>query len=178
MIDSMPWIILPNPGFGAIPYMGVGYIQNRDMRPRDVLAENIKKLMAATPALSTFPQITAAGGGSNGTLDRIRRKKTATGIDNLEPLADAYGLAPWQLLVPGLQVGPGTENRPLVESPGWPFESIPLGRFLALDDKQQAIVEGQLIAAIRDAETPRSHKMQTISLTSGPAAPRKSLTRR
>lgn len=122
------------------------------MRPRDVLAVNLKKLMAAAPALSTFPQITAAGGGANGTLDRIRRKDTSTGVDNLAPLAEAYGLAPWQLLVPDLRVSPGSERVPRVESPGWPFETVPIARFNVLTDKQKGLVEAALHTAIKECE--------------------------
>jgi hypothetical protein len=71
-------------------------------RPRDVLAANLVRLMKAHPDLSSFPAITERGGGANGTLDRIRRKESATSIDNLAPLASVFGLEPWQLLVPDL----------------------------------------------------------------------------
>jgi hypothetical protein len=103
------------------------------MRPRDVLARNLEKLMAATPALSTFPQITSAGGGSNGTLDRIRRKQIATGVDNLAPLAAAYGLQAWELLVPTLAAAPGTDVRPVISGDatelGRPGTQPPSGGF-------------------------------------------------
>jgi transcriptional regulator with XRE-family HTH domain len=74
------------------------------MRPRDVLAENLKALMAARPDRSRFQEITAASGGAltNGTLDRIRRAEVAITLDRLEDLAKAFGLEPWQLLVQGL----------------------------------------------------------------------------
>jgi hypothetical protein len=99
--------VIPDWGFCAIPYAGLDYPHNSAMRPRDVLAANLKKLMAGMPELSTFTQITKAGGGSNGTLDRIRRKTTGTSVDNLEPLADVYGLEPWQLLLESLTVEDG-----------------------------------------------------------------------
>lgn len=41
---------------------------------RDILAANLKALMASRPGLDDFKKIVAAGGPSNGTLDRIRRK--------------------------------------------------------------------------------------------------------
>lgn len=107
MMVSMPASLIPDRGFVSIPYMGVGYQHTFGMRPRDILAENLKKLMEGIPELSTFPQITRAGGGSNGTLDRIRRKAIATNIDNLAPLAKAFGLEPWQLLVETLAVQGG-----------------------------------------------------------------------
>lgn len=71
------------------------------MRPRDVLAANLKALMAARPDLSTLEQITAVGGGSNGKLGRIRSKSAATDIDSLGILAHVFGLKPWQMLVEG-----------------------------------------------------------------------------
>lgn len=69
---------------------------------RSILSANLKALMAATPGRSTLPEITAAGGPTNGTLDRIRRAATGYGIDQLDLLAEAFNMQPWQLLVPGL----------------------------------------------------------------------------
>ena len=69
-------------------------------QPRHILAANLRRLMATTPALDTLPKITAASGISNGTLDRIRRAAVATRVDELQPLAQAFGLQPWQLLLP------------------------------------------------------------------------------
>lgn len=39
-------------------------------------------------------------GMTNGTIDRIRRADVNAGIDHLEPLAQALGVEPWELLVP------------------------------------------------------------------------------
>lgn len=79
------------------------------MRPRDVLAENLKTLMAGTPGLSRFPDIVERSNKvlTNGTLDRIRRASHATSIDTLAELARVYGIEPWQLLSPGLKVTAG-----------------------------------------------------------------------
>jgi hypothetical protein len=70
------------------------------MTPRQILAANLRALMAKHPDLDTLPKITARSGVSNGTLDRIRRAVVATRVDELQPLARAFGLEPWQLLVP------------------------------------------------------------------------------
>ena len=70
------------------------------MTPRHILAVNLRRLMAAHPDLNTLPKITARCGVSNGTLDRIRRAVVATRVDELQPLARAFGLHAWQLLVP------------------------------------------------------------------------------
>ena len=70
------------------------------MRPRDVLANNLRALMAARPDLDTLPKITARSGVSNGTLDRIRRAVVSTRVDELEKLGRAFGVEPWELLRP------------------------------------------------------------------------------
>ena len=69
---------------------------------RQVLAANLKALMASLSALDTFCILVAAGGPSNGTLDWIRRMESGASIDQLDILAKIYGLEPWQLLVPNL----------------------------------------------------------------------------
>lgn len=69
---------------------------------RQVLAANLKALMASHPSLDTFTKIVEAGGPSNGTLDRMRRMTAGASIDQLDTLAKVYGLEPWQLLVPNL----------------------------------------------------------------------------
>jgi hypothetical protein len=70
---------------------------------RDILANNLKALMAARPHLDTFPKIVKAGGPSNGTLDRIRRKDSGCSIDQLAKLAAVFELEPWQLLTKNLE---------------------------------------------------------------------------
>lgn len=70
------------------------------MRPRDVLANNLRAFMAARPDLDTLPKITAACGVTNGTLDRIRRAAVSTRVDELERLGFAFGVEPWELLRP------------------------------------------------------------------------------
>ena len=95
----------PNPVFGTpqIPHTGVGFRDSARMEEttRKILADNLRALMERT-AIDTFPKIIAAGGPSNGTLDRIRRQAAGTSVDNLEKLAAVYGVQPWQLLAPDM----------------------------------------------------------------------------
>ena len=70
--------------------------------PKDVVATNLKALMDAHPDLDTLEKITDANGGSNGTLDRIRRGESYCRINALARLAGVFGLEAWQLLVPRL----------------------------------------------------------------------------
>jgi transcriptional regulator with XRE-family HTH domain len=70
------------------------------MRLGDFLASNLRALMASRPDLDTLPKITARCGVSNGTLDRIRRAAVSTRVDQLERLAQAFGVEAWELLRP------------------------------------------------------------------------------
>jgi transcriptional regulator with XRE-family HTH domain len=76
------------------------------MRPRDILAGNLRALMAAHPDLDTLPKITARSGVTNGTLDRIRRAVVSTRVDELDKLGKAFGLEAWELLRPPGQASP------------------------------------------------------------------------
>lgn len=96
--------------------MGIYSRQTDAMKPREILAENFRKLREASTELQELRQIVAAGGGTNGSLDRIYRAITATNVDSLEPLATVYGIEPWQLLDPSLQVKKGKFGRPVVIS--------------------------------------------------------------
>lgn len=76
-----------------------------DQQTREILAANLVAAMAAFPELGTFALITAAGGPSNGTLDRIRRKESGCSIDQLTLLSKAFKvITPWQWLMPDLDV--------------------------------------------------------------------------
>lgn len=161
-----------NPVFGicAIPHLGpevfhyAGMATHRDReeagagtnaRPRDILAENLKTLMAASSKLSTFPDIIRASNGkiSNGTLDRIRRKESATGVDSLEPLAEVFGMQAWQLLVPGLSAVEGPDGRLIVRGlPDWPLGLVDRQRYYVLGAPDQAYVQGKMVAAIEELE--------------------------
>jgi hypothetical protein len=124
------------------------------MRPRDILAENLKKLMAATPSLRTFPQLTKATSVPNGTLDRIRRAAVATNVDVLEQLARAYGVTPWQLLVQDLVVTTGADGMPQIAGiPEWPFSAVPQARFFALTPDDRGYVQRRLMQAIAECES-------------------------
>jgi hypothetical protein len=75
---------------------------------RQVLAENLKALMAAHPEIDGTPALeraTITKGGKIGksTIDRILKQATPVNLDYVETLAKVFGVAPWQMLVPGLR---------------------------------------------------------------------------
>lgn len=144
-----------NPKFGilSIPLTGFRWQQTVHMKPREILAANFKKLRAAFPNLSALPDITKMGGGTNGTLGRIANAESAISIDGLEPLAQVYGLEPWQLLVPTLEAKRGALGRPSITGlPTWPLPLVSQARFEALSPELRAYVQGKLNSALDEAE--------------------------
>ena len=105
MIDSIGAKLNPISGILSIPLSGLGYRQNLRMRPREILAANLRALMAEKPGLDTIKKIVTATNGrlSNGKLDRVRRGIAATDLDTLEELAALFEVAPWHLLVENLK---------------------------------------------------------------------------
>lgn len=86
---------------------------------REVLARNLRALMAASPTLKTLEameEATAKRGGRVGksTIDRVRQGTTPLNLDHLETIAKVFGLTPWQLLVPDLR----PENPQILRSTG------------------------------------------------------------
>lgn len=68
-----------------------------------VLGANLRALMKAKDAtLTSAKKIAAAGGPSNGTTGRIQ-EGMGCNIANLELLAKAFKVQPWQMLVPDLK---------------------------------------------------------------------------
>lgn len=150
-----------NPVFGiySIPFLGPAITDDLEMRPREILAANLKALMAASASLSTFPDIIKASNGriTNGTLDRIRREESAAGVDTLEPIATVFGLEPWHLLVPGLQIRPGRDGDPVIDGlPAWPLEMVDKGRYTSLPAPDKAYAQAKMMAAIEERESAAS----------------------
>lgn len=117
MIDSMPHHN-PMSGILSIPCAGLRNRQNLGMRPKEILADNLNRLMQARPHLATNLKIVAQSGGrlSNGKLGRIRLGGK-TDIETIGELAEVFEVEPWQLLVEDLdpKALPQLTTTPLVE---------------------------------------------------------------
>lgn len=85
--------------------------------PRQVLSANLRALMATRPDLDVIKKVVKVSGLSNGKVGRIYAASHTTDIDTLADLAEAFGLEPWQLLVPDLnpQRIPELSTTPLLE---------------------------------------------------------------
>lgn len=68
------------------------------MKLRQVLARRLRDLMERTPGLETQMQVSAAAGISQTTVSRILKAQVAATLDNVEAIADAYGMQGGDLL--------------------------------------------------------------------------------
>lgn len=69
---------------------------------RGTLARNLETILTKVPALNSQPKIAAKGKLGQSSVGRVFRAEVAVNIDNVEGLAKAANLQPWQLLVPDL----------------------------------------------------------------------------
>lgn len=127
---------------------------------RDVLAANLDALMHAKAntqyrTLQLLEQATSKRGKKIGktTLGNILNKATPVNLDYVEILAKVFGLAPWQMLVPGLR----PENPQILRSTG-PEEEALWGRLGELREIVKQIdaleTERELPPAIGEPSTP------------------------
>lgn len=76
-------------------------MQRNQRCPEKVLAENLIRLMKRYPDLSSEEKVAKAGKIGQRTVNRAK-KGNQIKLDSLKGIADAFDLAPWQLLVPEL----------------------------------------------------------------------------
>jgi hypothetical protein len=75
------------------------------------LWQNIQALMKKRYGSENLSRFSEDCGFAQSTASRIKAQKTATGLDKIDMIARAFGLASWQLLVPGLD----PENPPALQ---------------------------------------------------------------
>lgn len=131
---------------------------------REVLADNLDALMKANPQygkLLLLEQATATRGGGKRigktTLANILRKTTPVNLDYVEILAKVFGLAPWQMLVPGLR----PDNPQILRSTGPEEDALysKLGELRALAKQIDALeTERELPPAIDERAPPAAGK--------------------
>jgi transcriptional regulator with XRE-family HTH domain len=68
-----------------------------------VLGDNLRTLMAAHAELGSNPKLAAKTRLGTGTISRMKNGAVDANLDTLERIAHAFGMEPWQLLVPGLE---------------------------------------------------------------------------
>lgn len=76
--------------------------RNRKYDLREVVSENIRSLMAAHPVLTSQSEIARHCEIPQRTVGRIINCETQANLGSIVGIATAFGIEPWQLLVPGL----------------------------------------------------------------------------
>lgn len=66
------------------------------------LWQNLEALMKHRYGSSNLTRLAAESGFAQSTATRMKQQGTAVGLDKLDMIARTFGLATWQLLVPGL----------------------------------------------------------------------------
>jgi transcriptional regulator with XRE-family HTH domain len=96
-------------------------MEEGDDGPRAILAENVEKLMRVSKSarrdLSSPHRLQSTAGVSKSQVYRILSGSMGATIDFLAELASAFGLQPWQLLVPKLDVWVDANRRLCVVTP-------------------------------------------------------------
>ena len=96
---------------------------------------------------------------ANGTAQRILDDSTSIGLEVLSRLAEALGVEPWQLCVPGLD----PTALPSVDAPSfrWPFRKIDPDVITGLvDTAAQAVENGLLESLATLGISPRKQRSQ------------------
>lgn len=68
-----------------------------------ILSQNLTKLMAGHVQLNTIDAVAKRSGVGRGTVDRVKKAEVSTSLENVEKLADAFGVEPTTLLAPNLR---------------------------------------------------------------------------
>lgn len=132
------------------------------MPVRLVLKTNFEALLKATHGLKSVGAVIEAGGGTNGTLGRIRTMKISTSIDQVEQLAQVYGLKAWQLLHPHLLDDEGK----LTNLVPWPLQKVSQNDFEALSYSEKLLVEGVVVALLLQLKQKPDNLKPTLEIQS------------
>jgi transcriptional regulator with XRE-family HTH domain len=81
---------------------------------RNVLAQNLNRLMASTYALDSNTKMARHAKLGLGTIGRVRNAEVDATVDTLDKLAEAFDVQPWQLLAPPGIIQPPQAELPLI----------------------------------------------------------------
>lgn len=118
--------------------------------PKKFLWKNICSLMPGPggkdPSIDDVTKKTKVG---RGTIQRIKEGNTSCGLDVVTKLATAFGIDPWQLLVPNIDPNrlPRLDN----ETFRWPFRNVDMEMITGLVGSPAVAVENGLLVALAAA---------------------------
>lgn len=91
----------------------------------EILSKNLRQLVGEGRRYPTLEALAARSGVGKSTIARARNGENALRIDNLEDIAKAFNLEPWQMLVENVDPTspPSLTNAEDKPSP-WPFVGV------------------------------------------------------
>ena len=129
-------------------------IPNMGKKVVAILADNLQRSIGPGRRFATILELESKSKVGKSTIDRIRKGETSAGIENLEAIAHAYGLEPWQLLVAGFD----PNNPPKLRGDGLDSRTREMaGLFERLDDGQKDLMLSTLREMLKQSEQRKSH---------------------
>lgn len=129
---------------------------------KQVIQENVRTLLKLQPDESGVQKLIQKG-FPNGSAQRILNLETKIGVDQLDKLAKAFKVEPWQLCAPNL--GAATGQVKLVPD-RWPFATIRRDRWEELSERHKGVVEDAALQALERLQE-LSGKRDAISRMTG-----------
>lgn len=122
----------------------------------EILAANATALMAKKYGKVNVTKLAGEPGLSVGVAGRIKNGENVQ-LDSIQAFAKAFGLEPWQALVPNLEV----ESPPKLggSASEWPLDMVDKTRYLALSRRSRDFAQGYLLRVIEDLELKENKKV-------------------
>lgn len=108
------------------------------------LSANLESLRSMHPVLRTQAAIGKKASIDQRTVGRIMNGENQPRLDQLDSLAAAFGVKPWQLIQPDLKVMPAPGGVRVSTSSRWPFTEELLDRVAAADGQELRRLENML----------------------------------
>jgi hypothetical protein len=125
---------------------------------KQVIQENVRNLLKLQPDESGVQKLIQKG-FPNGSAQRILNSETQIGVDQLDKLAKAFKVEPWQLCAPNLGVSTGQVK---MTPDRWPFATIRRDRWEELSERHKGVAEDAALQALERLQS-SSGKRDPIS---------------
>lgn len=102
---------------GASPKRGERHAKELTMSPKELLRENLTKLMIHRLGKVNMLRTAHLCGVGLGSIQRAMEANTAVGLEVIEKLAVGLGVEPWQMIAPGLDPATASQQRAVNLSP-------------------------------------------------------------
>lgn len=115
---------------------------------RTVLWESVSRLMRKKYGKDNLTRLAKDAGIGPGTATRIKDQETSVGIENLDKIADVFGVQAWQLLTPNLDA----DSLPRIGANEWPLPMVDKARYLNLPPDDRVLIQGYMTRLIEERE--------------------------